>query len=174
MSYATIDDVFARYNQIETMVGSGTRDVTSVEVSSVYIADGESFVDLHLNQRYVVPLNPVEPVITQITSDLAIFNMMVERLPKTPDFMQGRYDRSMRLLRDIRDGKMSLNSGASLGGSGDEEVWSSNENYHSTFSPALDPDCQTVDTDQVEADRSTRSNDAGGCGSCGGFSCSCS
>lgn len=173
MSYAQIEDVFARYSPVETMVGGGIRDVSSAEVSSVYIADGESMVDLHMNQRYVVPLNPVEPVITQVTADLAIFNMLAERLPKVPDYMQARYDRSMRLLRDIRDGKMSLNSGTALSGTGDEEVWSTNEDYHSVFSPVLDPDCQAVDTDQVNADRDERATDAGGCGTCGQTPCSC-
>jgi phage gp36-like protein len=54
--YATIDDVFGRYKPINTMVGIGSYDVTSVQVSSIFVADAESFVDAYLGARYEVPL----------------------------------------------------------------------------------------------------------------------
>ena len=63
MSYADIDDVFKRYSPIHTMVGSADNMVDSVHVSSVYVADAESFVDGYLSRRYEVPLTaPVAPM----------------------------------------------------------------------------------------------------------------
>ena len=51
MAYATIDDVFSRYAPINTMVGTGANDVTSVEVSSIFIADAESFMNAYLGRQ---------------------------------------------------------------------------------------------------------------------------
>ena len=61
MAYATIDDIFARYAPIHTMVGTGTQDVTSLEVSSIFIADAESFMNTFLAKRYQTPV-ATEPV----------------------------------------------------------------------------------------------------------------
>jgi len=160
MSYATIDDVFKRYKPIRTLVGSEDISVNSVEVSSIFITDAESFVDAYISRRYAVPLNPVPSLIRQVTSDLAIFNMMVEKLPDTPDFFQPRYDRAIKTLEMIRDGEMDLSSQTVIT-SGDQEAWSSTMDYHPVFSPVLNPLDQTVDKDQVDADKSDRSGDIG-------------
>jgi phage gp36-like protein len=157
--YATIDDVFGRYKPINTMVGIGSYDVTSVQVSSIFVADAESFVDAYLGARYEVPLAVVPSVITQITSDLAIFNMVVEKQPNVPDHMQARYDRSVTMLERFRDGDMVLTGSVTTVSTGDQEVWSSNEEFHSTFSPVLDPIDQAVDKDWVERAKDERTDD---------------
>lgn len=158
MSYATINDVFARYQPIKTMVGSEDIQVTSDVVSSVFIADAESIVNAYLSRRYVVPIIPVEPIITQIASDLSIFNMLVEKLPGTPDFFQPRHDRAINNLEMLRDGKMNLSSSTIIS-SGDQDAWSSTENYHPVFSPVLSQIDQRVDKDQVDSDKDDRIGD---------------
>jgi phage gp36-like protein len=140
------------------MLGASSHDVTSVSVSSQFIADAESFVDAYIGARYVVPLSYVPPLITQITSDLAIFNLAVEKLPRQPDFMKDRYDRSVAMLEQLRDGKMVLTS-VSIVTSGDQEAWSPTEGYHPVFSPVLDELDQRVDKDSVEADIDEREDD---------------
>ena len=85
MSYATIDDIFQRYSPIHTVVGSADNMVDSLHVSSVFIADAESLVDGFISRRYEVPLSPVPNFITQITSDIAIFNILVEKGAKGTD-----------------------------------------------------------------------------------------
>ncbi len=159
MPYATIDDVFGRYKPINTMVGEGSYDVTSVQVGSVFVADAESFVDAYLGAKYVVPLVFVPPVITQITSDLAIFNMVVEKQPNVPDHMQARYDRSVTMLERFRDGDMVLTGSVTTVSTGDQEVWSSNQEFHSTFSPVLNELDQAADRDWIEDERDDRVDD---------------
>jgi len=163
MSYTDIDGVFSRYKPIATLVGSADVQVTSVDVSTIFIADAEGFVDAFLSRRYETPLSPVPRIITQITSDLAIFNMMVEKLPEVPDFFQPRYDRAMSWLEMIRDGQMDLTS-QTVVTTGDQDAWSSTEDYHPVFSPVLDPIDQTVDKDQVDAAKDLRSGDIGASG----------
>lgn len=158
MPYATIDDIFARYRPIGTLVGSMETQVLSGDVASIFIGDAESFIDAYISRRYAVPLNPVPQFITQIASDLAIFNMMVEKLPEVPDFFQPRYDRSLKMIIDVACGNMNVLS-ATLVGTGDQEAWSSTDTYHPVFNPVLDPADQTVDKEQVDAAKSLRTGD---------------
>ncbi len=158
MSYATIADVLGRYAPLKTLVGSEDTQVSSIGVSSLFIADAEAMVNAYVSRRYEVPLNPVNPLITQIASDLSIFNMLVEKLPGTPDFFQPRYDRAIKNLEMLRDGEMNLSS-QTLVTSGDQEAFSTTQNFHPVFSPVLDPIDQRVDKDQVDSDKDDRIGD---------------
>lgn len=159
MSYATIDDVFARF-PVHTLVGTGTNEVASVEVSSIYIQDAEGVVDAFLGAKYVTPLTTV-PLVTQITADLAIFNMMAERTGRVPQAVQSRYDRVMNYLEMLRDGQMILNANSqTLSSSGDSFAWSSTQSYHATFSPVLPELDQRVDETWTEAEKGIRADDA--------------
>jgi len=159
MAYATITDVFARYKPIGSMVGAGSLDVTSDDVASIFISDAEGFMNAFLAARYVVPVT-TEPLITMIAADLAISNMMFEKLGAIPDFMQGRYNRAEGYLTKLTTGEMLLvASGTTQVTSGDSEAWSSTGSYHPVFSPVLDPLDQAVDRDYVTQERDDRSGD---------------
>lgn len=159
MSYATIDDVFKRYNPVRTMVGSGANDISSVDVSSIFVADSEGFVDAYLRARYTTPV-VTEPLITMLTSDIAIYKMGLERLPRIPDFLQTRYDNAVKMLEMLRDGQMLLQSSGNTGApTGDNEVFSTTSGYHPVFSPVLDEVDQQVDTDWVTSERDVRDAD---------------
>lgn len=164
MAYATSDDIFSRYKPIRTMVGASSFEVASIDVTSIFIHDAESLVDAYVGIKYATPITPVSGLVTQITSDLTIFAMLAEKHINVPDQMQARYDRSISLLEMIRDGKMTLGSSVSVNAGGDEEAWSSNQDFHSIFSPVLDELEQAVDDDMVEAERNDRASDAGGVG----------
>lgn len=159
MAYADIDDVTGRYKPILSMIGVGSYEVASADVGSIFIADAESFVDAYIGTKYTVPVSPVPSLITQITSDLALFNMLTEKQVQVPDFMQARYDRQINVLEMLRDGKMVLPSTVPLAAAGDNEVWSNNEDYHSIFSPVLDELDQAADIDWIEDARDKRSGD---------------
>jgi len=159
MSYATITDVFARYKPIGSMVGAGSLDVSSDDVSSIFISDAEGYMNAFLATRYVVPVT-TEPLITQIAADLAIFNMMAEKLGAVPDFMQARYDRATSFLEKLTTGEMLLvGSGTTIVTTGDSEAWSATGSYHPVFSPVLDPLDQAVDVDYVTSEKDIRSSD---------------
>jgi phage gp36-like protein len=165
MSYATIDDIMKRYKPIRTIVGSEDMQVTSMDVSSIFIRDAESLVDAYLANKYTVPLSPVPSYITMVTADIAIFNILLEHLPRSPDFFQPRYDRAMGILSSVLSGTIVVTSAAILT-TGDQEAWSTTDGYHSVFSPVLDPDEQTVDKDRVEADEDVRIGDLGAISNC--------
>jgi len=161
MAYATIDDIFARYAPINTMVGTGTNDVASLEVSSIFIADAEGFMDVYLAKRYQTPVQ-VEPVVTMICCDLAISNMMFEKLGELPNFIQPRYDRAMRMLEQLSTGDIILtSSGTTVVSTGDNFAFSTTQEWHSIFSPVLGELEQAVDYDWVKNDRDERADDLG-------------
>jgi phage gp36-like protein len=135
MAYATIDDVFARF-PVHTLVGTGTNEVTSIEVSSIYIQDAEATVNAFLGSKYVTPLVN-DPLVTQITADLAIFNMLAERAGRVPQAIQTRHDRVMSYLEMLRTGS-----------------------YHQTFSPVLDELDQRADQTWVDDEKDARVDDA--------------
>jgi len=158
MAYATISDIFARF-PISTLVGTGTNDVSSMEVSSIFIADAESVVDGYLGAKYSTPL-VATPLVKHITSDLAIFNMLAERSGRIPQAAQTRFDRAEKYLELLRDGKMVLNSASqTLITSGDQYAWSSTGSYHQTFSPVLDELDQDVDATWVSDAKDDRVDD---------------
>lgn len=122
--YATFDDVTKRYNPLLTMIGVGTLQISTDDVSSVYIRDAQSIINGYLARRYVMPLNP-EPILTDLTSDIAIFRILRDRAPRIPEFMQTRYTDAMSLLTMLQNGGMDLiGSSVSINSAGDNEVWS--------------------------------------------------
>jgi phage gp36-like protein len=159
MAYANIDDIFARFPPIHTLVGSSSNEVSSIEVSSVYIADAEGVVDMFLGAKYATPLNTT-PAITHITCDLAIFHMLSERTGRVPQSMQSRYERAISYLEGLRDGDMVLNANSqTFTSSWDSFAWSSTASYHPTFSPVLHELDQAVDADWVDYAKDQRSGD---------------
>jgi phage gp36-like protein len=158
MSYATIENVYGRYSPIHTLVGSLANQVDSLDVSSVFISDAENLIDAYISRRYATPVTSGFQILTQIASDLAIFNMLVEKLPETPDFFQPRYDRSIKTLEMIADGKINLPLAIEVQ-SGDQEAWSSTQTFHPIFSPVLNPVDQAVDKDQIDQAKDDRSGD---------------
>jgi phage gp36-like protein len=159
MAYATIDDVFSRYKPIRTMVGVSSFEVASLDVSSIFIFDAEAMVDAYVGVKYATPISPVGGLITKITSDLAIFAMLADKHTNVPDIMTERYDRSIELLKMIRDGEMTLGSSVSVATGGDDEAFSTTEDYHPVFSPVLDELDQKVDIDRVNDEKDIRAND---------------
>lgn len=156
MPYATLSDVLVRYRPIETMVGTGQYEVTSDDVTSVFIAQSEAYVDAWLARRYVVPVTIQSPLITQVTADLAIFHMMAEKLTNVPEFIDKRKDRADKILEMLAKGEMQISSATTVSTGGDNEAWSSNMGYTPVFSPVLQDNLQRVDNDRVEADADAR------------------
>ncbi len=161
MTYAVLTDVFVRYAPIKTMVGSEQFDVSSVEVSSVFIAQAESYVDGWLARRYVVPLSTCPPLITQVTADLAIHAMLAEKTPQVPEWMDKRRDRAENILKMLAEGTMTLGSSVTaVSTGGDNYAWSNNLGNHPVFDPVAGELYQTPDIDQVRAAREARAADS--------------
>lgn len=159
MPYAGFADVFVRFPPIKTMVGTGTNDVATLDVSSVYCAGAEGVVNAYLANRYAIPLT-TDPLITKLTCDLAIYDLGIDKMPRIPEYLQARYDRAIRLLEMLKSGELNLNPGSqTLVTTGDNEAWSSTGSYHNIFSPVLKDIDQSEDVDQVRADIVARDSD---------------
>lgn len=159
MPYATIDDVVGRYKPIIDLIGSGNLQVSSTDVASIYIADNESLIDAFLGVKYVTPITPVVPLITQLASDLSIHEILAEKLTQVPEFMDKRRNRCMDILAKLRDGHMVLSSATIISSHGDNFAWSTTQGYHSIFSPVLPATEQVPDSTRVDADEAARSGD---------------
>lgn len=156
MAYATISDIFKRYPPINTLVGSGTNEIASVDVASVYISDAEGLVNAYIGSRYTVPVQN-EPIITWLTSEIAIYNMVRDKQPRIPEWMQSRFDRAMEAIAAIRDGSMTLTASGTLPVvGGDQEAWSATGSYTPIFSPVLDELDQRADPDYIAAEYDAR------------------
>ncbi len=159
MAYSTIKDVFARYKPIGSMVGVCSLDVTSDQVSSVYISDAEGIINAHLASRYQTPVT-TEPLVTMLSADLAISAMLLEKLGSQPPFMESRYNRAMDLLGKLATGELLLvGSGTTQITSGDSEAWSTTGSYHPVFSPVLEDVEQSADIDYIRAENDIRADD---------------
>jgi phage gp36-like protein len=160
MPYASLTDILTRYPPITTMIGSSEQDVTSAQVTSVYLADAESFVNGYVGAKYATPL-AAEPMITMLTCDLAIFKMVEDKAPRTPELAEKRYERAIDTLEKLRDGKMVLSPSQTIlvGAGGDNYAWSSVSSFHPVFSPVLSELDQKVDCDFVTSERGNRSDD---------------
>ena len=158
MAYATVGDVIGRYKPIQSMISTGTLDVTSAEVASIYIADAESIINAYLRVRYVVPLG-TEPLLTALTSDIALYRLAEDRSPRIPDLLERRYTNAITVLAQLQVGCMALGSSYLLSVGGNNEVWSSQQSFHSIFSPVLNELEQKVDADWVIQDKDVRIDD---------------
>lgn len=159
MAYATYQDIFRLYPPISTMVGSDVNEIATLDISSVYVYTAEGIMNAYLGSRYVTPLQ-ADPLVLMIATDLALYKMMQDKLPRIPEFAERRYNYSIDMLEKLRDGKMVLGSSQTTVATGDHEAWSSVGSYHPVFSPVLEPIDQRVDDDYVTAEIDARSDDA--------------
>jgi phage gp36-like protein len=161
MGYTALSIVLARFPALETAVGTGEHEVTSIEVSSVFVYQADGLIDGYLSQQYLVPFdaNSIHPLIERISTDIVICDLVRDRLPQTPEYIINRCDAAMALLEKLREGDMTLPGVTLANTTGDNEVWSNVEGYHAIFSPVLDPLDQASDRDRVESDVDDRRGD---------------
>ena len=158
MSYATFDDVQKRYPPISTMIGTDANDVSTADISSIYVSDAEGLINAYLGARYQTPLQ-TEPLVTMLATDLALFKLMEDKLPRIPDFAEKRREHAIDLLEKLRDGKMVLSTDQTTVASGDQDAWSNVGSYHPVFSPVLGELDQAADRNFIETESALRSSD---------------
>lgn len=165
MAYADLNDVLISFKDLKTIIGTGSSQVTSNEVSSVFIARQESFIDGYLGVKYSVPLSsPVPYLITQLASDLTVFQILAEKSGNIPEWMDKRYDRCIKILEQLRDGQMVLPGASAVSSQGDNYAWSPGMGHHGIFSPVIGELEQQPDLDRARADVDERQAELGdGC-----------
>lgn len=71
------------------------------------IASAAEEMDSYLGVKYDLPITSTVPLLGKINVDMAIFNLYSRIKETVPETRQTRYERAIKLLEDIRDGKLS-------------------------------------------------------------------
>lgn len=115
MSYATSDDMVARFDEAQLIkVASTTVDdaeVLDTDKIGRAIAGADAIVNLHVRGRYAVPLSPVDPEILGISCDIARYKLYGDAT-NAPEAAKDAYEAAMAMLASIRDGKATLTAAA--------------------------------------------------------------
>jgi phage gp36-like protein len=66
-------------------------------------------INAHVGERYALPFTAVPELVKTIAVDLATWKLFFrKKKDKLPEAVQGAYDNSMKLLVQIRDGKIGI------------------------------------------------------------------
>ncbi len=116
MRYITRDDLVAAVSMAELVqlsndqmshYGMEEPDWNVVDRAIVYASE---LIDGHISGRYTLPLVPMPGILPQLATDIARFWLHQRRI-NTADFpkpVQAAYDNALKLLAQIRDGKIHL------------------------------------------------------------------
>ncbi len=85
-----------------------SREIQNVLTEAIDQADGE--IDGYVGMVQTLPMPKTPRIISNLSAKIAVYNML-RRRPHMPDSWQSEYDRCLRLLEKIAEGKLSLESG---------------------------------------------------------------
>lgn len=73
------------------------------------IAAAGTLINAHVGERYPLPFTAVPELVTTIAVDIATWRIFFRtKKDKMPEAVQAAYDNSLKLLGQIRDGKISI------------------------------------------------------------------
>jgi phage gp36-like protein len=73
------------------------------------IAYADMLINAHVGERYALPFTAVPELVKTIAVDLATWKLFYrKKKDKLPEAVQKAYDNSMKLLGQIRDGKIGI------------------------------------------------------------------
>lgn len=110
--YCSIDDIKKRIP--ETVLAQITDDVDGITVDentvNKAISDAQSLIDSHLRGRYTsLPLSPTPTIINSVAVDICIYDLHSRRITdELPEAIKDRYKNAVKVLENIRDGKLSI------------------------------------------------------------------
>jgi len=110
VSYATLDDLLARYS-LDELLALADRDsdgVIDAAVVDAALADASEVIDGYLAARHQVPLASVPGIVRGWACDIARHRLHKD---SPPDAVTRAYDEAMRQLRDVAGGRLVLQVG---------------------------------------------------------------
>lgn len=115
MAYCTLNDIKLQIYEDELIrltdeLGIGEIAADKVD-TAIQTAEGEVNIYLGNREEYILPLNPVPAVITNLTVDLAIRNLYLLNPGGVPTARDRQAENAVRLLDKIAQGKLSLGVG---------------------------------------------------------------
>jgi phage gp36-like protein len=111
MPYCTIDDLTNALPQTRIIELTDDEHLGVMDQAAVAqaLSDADELIDGYLRGRYSLPLPAAPRLLVRVGVDLTSFNLYSRRLDlDMPEAMQTRYKNAMKLLEQIRDGRISL------------------------------------------------------------------
>lgn len=109
MAYCTKADIIDLLTE-ETLIGltddHGVGRVDDARVAKA-IADADAEIDGYAGERYSLPFSPAPLIVRKLSVDISIYNLYARR-QGAPDERRQRYDNSVKLLKEIAAGRVTL------------------------------------------------------------------
>jgi phage gp36-like protein len=112
VAYCTLDDI--KKALPETTLRNLTDDERLGRINqgrldeAIARADGE--IDTYLGGRYAVPLSPsdIPDIVRSCSVDISVYHLYKRKVEEVPPTRDDAYRNALRVLREVRDGKMKL------------------------------------------------------------------
>ncbi|MFA5753990.1 MAG: DUF1320 domain-containing protein [Patescibacteria group bacterium] len=112
MSYCATDNIKDRIGenaliQLTDDLGDG---VVNEDIANAAITEADATIDAYCQKYYTVPLSPVPAKITELSVDIAVYNLYSRRDLALPDIRKDRYNAAIKFLEKVAEGKIELGS----------------------------------------------------------------
>jgi len=114
MAYCTVEDIAARL-PMETLIrltdDTPAQNAVNEAVLDEHIAVAGDVIESYLRQRYVLPVDPVPPVLVEIAASLAVAGLFARRIDaheEPPKLWIERERTARRLLEHMQAGRVTL------------------------------------------------------------------
>ena len=112
MPYCTQANILDRIDEA-TLIAltdeAGAGEVDGDKVAAA-VADADATIDAYCQGTYTVPLSPVPPKITQLSVDIALYNLYSQSDLDMPEVRKDRNKEAIRFLEKVAGGGISLGS----------------------------------------------------------------
>lgn len=151
-SYQSVPGLVSQYPYLVTSAAN----VSSGSLAQ-FISDAQSVVNSKLAKRFALPITVESPLLTQLTTELAIIDLCRKRIMfhfSKEDLSKAgilsRYEEVMKQLADLADGTTELLTDAgSVMASANREFWTTTIGRNPTFYEG-DQHLQVQDEDKIE------------------------
>lgn len=109
MAYASLDDLLKKVDEptlIRLTDVAGTGGVDEATATRA-IRDADALIDAYVATHYMVPVNPVPHVVTDLSATLAVAGLFAFRSLPSPVWEGGR-ERAIALLKEVAAGRATL------------------------------------------------------------------
>lgn len=112
MAYATVQDLIARYGQVElirlTTPDDQEMDGVNADVANAALDDASAEIDTYVGRRYRVPMDVAPAIILARCCAIARYRLSTGGQKNPTEEMRRQYDDAIAFLRDISLGKAVL------------------------------------------------------------------
>jgi phage gp36-like protein len=105
--YCTEQDLITRFGDQEIIDLTDKQYLGEVDAAVLQraIADTDALIDGYLDSRFKAALNPVPMIVNRLACDLVRYQLHDDLVPEN---VLNRYKDALKILEQIRDGKMSI------------------------------------------------------------------